>query len=247
MEPKVSNYEKWCEEWGRRFLTLNQAQLQQTLPELKEEGDYLTLFHFGKKYGIHRQTGKIVLLEEPVQSVFAASSTGKSPAAGTLTGRPVSAGAPAEQPVSTNVRLNIYTLLWYAKPSARLQNHWVTFADLKDARPFAPAFQKGVLQTFARTFTGHSDRLIAACEALGGQKLPHSDVGYQINAFKCIPVQFLFWEGDDEFPAQANMLFDISATDFIHVESVVTIASVGLDELAEAAGIPVYAGGFQTK
>lgn len=217
MEQKISNYEKWCEEWSLRFLTLDQAMLQKTLPELKEEGEYLTLFHFGKKYAIHRKTGKIILTAQP------------------------------EQAVSTNIRLNIYTLLWYAKPTARLQNHWVTFADLKDARPFAPAFQKGVLLTFAKTFTGHLDRLISACEALGGQKLPHSDAGYQIRAFDCIPVRFLFWEGDDEFPAQANILFDISATDYIHVESVVTIASVGLDALAKAAGLPVCAGGFQTK
>ncbi len=227
MEQKISNYEKWCEEWSRRFLTLDQAQLQKTLPELKEEGNYLTLFHFKKKYGIHRQTGKIILMTQP--------------------GHAACTETPAQQPVSTNIRLNIYTLLWYAKPTARYQNHWVTFADLKDARPFAPAFQKGVLQTFASTFTGHLDKLAAACTALGGQKLPHSDAGYQINAFGCIPVRFLFWEGDDEFPAQANMLFDVSATDYIHVESVVTIASAGLEALAEAAGLPICAGGFQTQ
>lgn len=216
MEERISNYEKWCEEWGARFLTLDQQQLLRTLPELKEEGDYLTLFHFGQKYGIHRETGRIVLAEHPAL------------------------------PVSTNIRLNIYTLLWYAKPDAKLQNHWVTFADLKNARPFAPAFQKGVISTFAKTFTGHLTELISACEALGGQKLPHSDAGYQLSAFGCIPIRFLFWEGDEEFPAQANILFDNSVTDFIHVESVVTIATVGLDTLAQKAGIPVCAGGFQT-
>ncbi|WP_296831363.1 DUF3786 domain-containing protein [Marvinbryantia sp.] len=236
MEQKLSNYEKWCEEWGRRFLTLDQTQLQKTLPELKEEGDYLTLFHFGKKYGIHRKTGEIILM---------------TPKDHTDTLKPHAKNAmiadhPVAHAISTNIRFNIYTLLWYAKPTARLQNHWVTFGDLKDARPFAPAFQKGVLLTFAKTFTGHLDKLIFACEALGGQKLPHSDAGYQINAFECIPVRFLFWEGDDEFPAQANMLFDVSATDFIHVESVVTIATVGLNTLAEAAGVTVSVGGFQT-
>ena len=65
-------------------------------------------------------------------------------------------------------------------------------------------------------------------------KLPWSDVGYELRA---IPIRFLFWEGDEEFPAQANVLFDAGATDFIHGESVVTIASVGLDKIVRAAGV----------
>ena len=51
---------------------------------------------------------------------------------------------------------------------------------------------------------------------MGGQKLSHSDAGYELLAFSCIPVRFLFWDGDDEFPAQANILFDKSATDYIY-------------------------------
>ena len=52
-------------------------------------------------------------------------------------------------------------------------------------------------------------------------------------------MQFLFWDGDDEFPAQANILYDASATDFIHVESTVTLASEGLFRLAQAACLPI--------
>ena len=68
--------------------------------------------------------------------------------------------------------------------------------------------------------------------SLGGKKLPWSDMGYELSAFECIPVRFLFWEGDEEFPAQGNLLFDAGVTDFIHGESIVTIASVGLSRLA---------------
>ena len=83
-------------------------------------------------------------------------------------------------------------------------------------------------------------------EAMGGTPLPTGDVGYQVEAFACIPVRYLFWEGDDEFPAQANMLFDASATDYIHGESIVTIGSYGLFRLAELAGLPLARGTFST-
>lgn len=84
-----------------------------------------------------------------------------------------------------------------------------------------------------------------AFEKLGGKKIPFSDIGYQIDAFSCIPMRFLFWDEDDEFPAQANILFDKSATDFIHVESTVTIASVGIAMLTEAAGLMPSGSFFQ--
>lgn len=149
--------------------------------------------------------------------------------------------------VSSTVRLNIYTLFAYAKPYAHIQDEWVPFERLKNARPFGPAFQKGNVQSFAQTFAGHLDKLEAAFQKLGGKRIPFSDMGYQIDAFSCIPIRFLFWDKDDEFSAQANILFDKSATDFIHVESTVTIASVGISMLTEAASLTPSGTFFQVQ
>ena len=135
--------------------------------------------------------------------------------------------------------MNIYTMLWYSKDGAALTGEWLPFEQLKDARPFGPAFRKGNLAPFAATFDGQADRLKQALLAFGGKALPTGDVGYQIDVFPCIPMRVLFWDGDDEFPAQCSLLFDRSATDFIHVESVVSIASEALKRLADAAGLPV--------
>ena len=135
--------------------------------------------------------------------------------------------------------MNVYTLLWYSKDGATQKDDWVSFEQLKDARPFGPAFRKGNLAPFAATFSGNADRLEQALTSFGGNILPTGDVGYQIDVFPCIPMQVLFWEGDDEFPSQCNLLFDRSATDFIHVESIVSIASEALKHLSDEAGLPV--------
>ena len=97
---------------------------------------------------------------------------------------------------------------------------------------------------FGRTFNGYKEQLEQAFCKLQGRKIPQSDVGYELNAFACMPVKFLFWEGDDEFQAQGNLLFDASATDFIHVESIVTIAAVGLEKLAKEAGVSLDRSAF---
>lgn len=211
---KIENhYEKWGREWQERFLTLDQEALMKKLPELKEEGDCLTIRHFGRKYAISRRTGELTASDR-------------------------------DENVSLNTRLNIYTLLWYCSPLAMKSGEWVPFRQLKDASPFGPAFQKGVVDALAATFSGHMEALLTAGKKLGARRLSLADAGFELDAFACIPMRVLFWEGDEEFPAQANILFDKNATSFIHVESIVTIASEGLERLTEAAGLPLKGSPF---
>ena len=147
----------------------------------------------------------------------------------------------------TTVMLNIYTLLGYAKEGAFFMNKWVPFADLRNARPFAPAYKVGETDVFEATFSGHEKELREAFGKLGGKELPQGDVGYEIRAFECMPMRFFFWERDEEFEAQGNILFDYSATDFNHVESAVSIADAGIRRLAELADLPVRGKSFRMK
>ena len=55
----------------------------------------------------------------------------------------------------------------------------------------------------------------------------------------------MFWDRDDEFEAQGNMLFDSNITDFVHEENVVCIAADAVRYLSRAAGLEemkIYAG-----
>lgn len=149
-----------------------------------------------------------------------------------------------QESLSLWAKFNIYTLFWYCTDPAYPAGEWVPFKSLRGASPFAPAYQKTVLDVFSRTFAGQTEALAEACRKLGGKKLPHGDIGYEIPAFDCMPVRFLFWDADDEFPAQSNILFDKNATDLIHVESIVTIASEGISQLTKAAGLPVKGDAF---
>lgn len=204
----LNNYERQCMEWQERFLSLDQEKLLKKLPGLRREEDYLTLFYYNRKHGIHRKTGKVISFE-------------------------------STEPLSYLSLMNIYTLLWFCSDSASFRGEWLPFRNMKNASPFGPAFQKTVIDVFSQTFSGHAEELERAFQKLNGKKLSHSDVGYQLDAFPWIPVQFLFWDGDEEFPAQANILFDKGAVDFIHVESLVSIASEGLALLSELSGVPL--------
>lgn len=145
--------------------------------------------------------------------------------------------AGSDQQIPWNDEMNVLTHLWYARYGAGLSGQWVSFSELSGASPYGPAFLRGNLVPFAQTFQGHGDRLRQALKMLGGFDLHMGDVGFQIDAFPFIPVRVLFWDGDEEFPAQLNLLFDRSATEFIHVESIVTIASSLQHKLTTLAGL----------
>lgn len=107
-EERISNYVKLCEEWAQRFLKMDQADLHKRVPELKEENGFLTIIHFGRRYGVSLEDGSIQSLD-------------------------------GQREPDTTEMLNIYTLLGYAKEGAFIMDKWVPFADLRNARPFAPA------------------------------------------------------------------------------------------------------------
>ncbi len=208
---QISNYEKQCEEWRQRFLTMDQEEICGKLPEIKKTEEKLALWHYGREFAVDRGDGKIRAVSD-------------------------------NRTVDVMPRLNIYTLFWYAKKDAVLSGRWVPFRELRNASPFGNAFQKGVLESLAATFSGHEELLESAVGKLRGVRLSAS--GFRLPAFSCMPVRLNFWDADDEFPAQANLLFDSSATDFNHVESVVTIATEALYQLANVAGLPVKGSPF---
>ena len=75
---------------------------------------------------------------------------------------------------------------------------------------------------YAALFDGHTEKLCAACQALGG--VPETgriraDVAYQIPVTNFFPVLLQFWEGDEEFPPKLQLMWDRNAMQFLHFET----------------------------
>ncbi len=213
MQEERNSYEEICERQRQHFLASDRTDLCARVAELRREGAYWALRHYGRKLGVQEETGEVCALEDG-------------------------------GPVVCYEALNVYALLGAPSTGASFQDDWVPYEELRGTGPFSRSFQAHVVQPFARMFNGRGAALEWALQALGGKKLPWSDVGYELHAFDCIPVRFLFWEGDEEFPAQANLLFDRSATDFIDEKSIVRIALIGLDRIVKAAGIEMDRSAF---
>ena len=116
-----------------------------------------------------------------------------------------------------------------ADPEAKLSGELVSFKNTK-AAVFEGAFLRSIAP-FKTLFDGAEDFLSAGIAA-GGEPLPFGDAAVRIMAFERIPLVYVYFEGDDEFPSDINVLFDRNMTMFIHEEDIPTLGEKGLRVIA---------------
>jgi hypothetical protein len=61
---------------------------------------------------------------------------------------------------------------------------------------------------------------------MGGQKVEYGDTAITINAFPRVPLTIVLWQGDKEFPADGNIMFDSTITDYLPTEDITILCEV---------------------
>ena len=133
--------------------------------------------------------------------------------------------------------MNIYNTFYYSAAHPVASGNLVAFRQVKRVYPFEAAYRRTIISRLQELFAGKTEELRKACEALGGTSLPQGDVGYVLPVFPFLNIAVLFWDKDEEFEAQANMLFDSEITEFMHEENVVGVAADAVYYLTLAAGM----------
>ena len=99
---------------------------------------------------------------------------------------------------------------------------WKTFREMPWGEMYITPYTGRVLTRAAFTFSFKLAAFCAACEKMGAVKLPHGDAGYQFQLVNGYWIQILIWQGDDEFPPNAQVLYsDNFATGFVAEDRVV--------------------------
>lgn len=112
-------------------------------------------------------------------------------------------------PLSIELRLMILQYLVQAK-ELPLVGEWVTEKELKNGEMFYRGvhslgmFKEPLEEKFGR----RPDDFLTVGLSIGGVKVNYGDVGLNFQALPRIPVLFILWAADDEFPAKMNILFD---------------------------------------
>ena len=84
---------------------------------------------------------------------------------------------------------------------------WKTFREMPWGEMYIKPYTGRVLTRAAFTFGTRVAAFRAACEKMGGIPVPHGDAGYMFDLIDGYQMQILVWEGDDEFPPNAQVLY----------------------------------------
>ncbi|MBQ8087749.1 MAG: DUF3786 domain-containing protein [Clostridia bacterium] len=139
--------------------------------------------------------------------------------------------------LSFDSQINLLNMFHYAVETPIASGELVPFRSVKRVYPFESAYVKTIIEPFQQRFSGHVDALQRAFAALQAKPCPQGDASGELQILPQLTMAVLFWDGDEEFPAQANMLFDSNITDFMHEENVVGIAAEAARFLEEASGL----------
>ena len=205
------NYEKQVYIARDLFLKYDQRNILKKLP-LKYDEEYLYLSMLDMELRVSRMTGQV---EMPVT-------------AGECVGKQRCAAETAEEEdlplheICTDYAtvMTVYDVLCYSEKSPVLSGMWCPLNSLQVtlSNPDADLFTR----KYARAFSGKIHELKEACRRIGGMEpavSAHSDVCWQFDIFPFFPVQFRFWDGDEEFEPKIQLLWDKNSLKFMHFET----------------------------
>ena len=119
-------------------------------------------------------------------------------------------------------------LLRYLMESKQVSwsGQWKTFREMPWGEMYIKPYTGRVLTRAAFTFGFRLDAFRAACEKIGATALKHGDAGYQFNLIGDFMIQILVWEGDDEFPPNAQVIYSDNFADGFAAEDRVVAGDI---------------------
>lgn len=101
----------------------------------------------------------------------------------------------------------------------------ISYKELPGGSIYIQPFTNRAIRPLLNTFGENPKHLIEVAARLGGESVKLGDAGIVLRVFPKIPVTLVVWGADDEFPASGNILFDSSASSFLHTEDYAVLAS----------------------
>ena len=106
------------------------------------------------------------------------------------------------------------------------QGGWKTFREMPWGEMYIKPYTGRVLTRAAFTFGTRVDAFRSAAEKMGAVALSHGDAGYQFTLVGNYQMQILVWEGDEEFPPNAQVIYSDNFADGFAAEDRVVAGDI---------------------
>jgi hypothetical protein len=138
----------------------------------------------------------------------------------------------AEADVATRILLLHYLLTAEGVP---LASQWIAFRNLPGGMGYEPAFQQRASLRLAHAFGQRPQIFETAARELGGEPLDFGDMSFLFRILPRIWMAVVLYAADEEFPANANVLFDAAARHYLPTEDLAILGGMLAGRLCKAA------------
>jgi hypothetical protein len=139
---------------------------------------------------------------------------------------------------SANVTLvtRIIILHYLTTASGRpLDGEKIAYEDIPGLRHYLPVFTKRVARSLSMAFGGDPHAFLEAGWALGGRDEPYGDAAFTLDALPRVPITFILWGQDDEFPPSLKTLYDSTVTSYLPLEDILVLTKLAGTRILKAA------------
>lgn len=113
---------------------------------------------------------------------------------------------------------------------------WIAFRELPDGGFYHRAFQSYSGDRLARFLGDDLPTFRRAAEQIGGRREPMGDASYSFRVLPHVWLAAVLWQGDEEFPASARILFDKVCSRYLATDLLATLGRMLVNRLLRAAG-----------
>jgi hypothetical protein len=132
-------------------------------------------------------------------------------------------GSGGEVPIRDRILILHYLTQARGTPTS---NKAITYKELPEGVNYFPTFFKRAIKPVVDHFGNEPQQLLNIAATLGGHKADYGDVAVTINAFSRVPITFVLWRGDDEFPPDGNIIFDANISDYLSTEDINVLCEI---------------------
>lgn len=202
----ASNYDKTRDRVRAVFVRYDQQRMIDKFG-LRSDERYLYITMLRREYRIGRETGVIEWSDDGFRTAVEADF---------------------------NASMTICDVLCDSRDGCALSGRFTGLQSLRGMTRVASSPGGELLQPYADRFCGRTEALRQACCRFGTPVALPGDAAFRLDAFEFLPVLLQFWDGDEEFPARLNFLFDENMLDFMRYETIFYLMSHILARIAAA-------------
>lgn len=145
----------------------------------------------------------------------------------------------AEHPVIDTLALKVLTLHHLVTAAenqgtaVRVMGRWIDCRSLQHGSVLGAHLAKSTAEGLAEFFGLDQKKQLARAFRWGGKPLDLGDRGFLFKFFPRLPVAFIHWIGDEEFPSYSKVLYDVSASNYMPTHGIAALTEFLIHRLAE--------------